>query len=214
MSKKVSSEDYIKLRKLLSSGHSPIEVSIEVNNNEEKVKITLLSPDNKQKIFKSTEEDVVLFAFSIQNMCDVDGNFSLGEVKNLEEFFNNLQKLYDPDNKKFHEARIKVLRGETTIEYVPHRLLREFLELGKYSNSKSYSLLRDDYFIIKYLHIEQLKQVNDGLLRIRNQNSKKTEIFNLVLDLFRRSFHKDPNFLKNYQLFQKYNIAESMDLLV
>jgi hypothetical protein len=214
MDKKGVSQDYIKLRKLFSTGYSPIEVNIEINNDQENVTITLLSPDQKKEFFKSSQSDVVVFAFSIKSMSDIYGDFKMGEIKDLTKYFDTLREFYDPENKKLQKARKDILDNKVSIDYVPHNLIKRFLEEGVTTSSKSFLKLRDDYYVIRCLHIEELKMVHDGLTRIRNQKSVKTEIFDLTLDLFRRAFHQDTNFLKNYQLFQKYNLADVMELLV
>ncbi len=213
MDKKGASQDYIKLRRLFSAGYSPIEVNIEIKNNQENVTLTLLSPDQKKEIFKTSQSDVVPFAFSIQSMSDIYGDFTMGEIKDLTKYYDILREFYDPENKKFHKARKDILDNKVSIDYVPHNLINRFLEEGA-TSSKSFLKLRDDYYVIRCLHIEELKMVHEGLTRIRDQKSVKTEIFDLTLDLFRKAFHQDKIFLKNYQLFQKYNLADVMELLV
>ena len=213
MSKK-SSTDYIKLRKLINSGYIPTNISIEINQNNEKTTIKLKGNKGKTVQVESQEEDVVLFAFSIKQVFNKQGLSMVGQVKDLSLFYDTLENLYDPQNIKFNEAVSKIIKGDVKIEYVPHDLLLRFLDDPASKRYKPYLKLRDDYYIIKYSHIEHLKNIHAGLISIRNQKSLKTKIFNTTLDLFRKTFHNDKNFVKNYQLFQKYNKTDVINLLI
>lgn len=213
MSKKAS-KDYIQLRKLLGNGYTPNSINIEINKNDEKATIQLQKEGAKKLTFVSKEGDVVLFAFSVKQVFNKQGESIVGEVSDLGLFYDTLEKFYDPQNKKFQEAVSKIINRETKIEYVPHDLLRRFLEDPATKRYKPYLKLRDDYYIIKILHIEHLKTIHAALTLIRNQKSIKTKIFNTVLDLFRKTYHGEGNFVKNYQLFQKYNKVDPLDLLI
>jgi len=213
MNKKASA-DYIKLRKLISEGYKPVNIKIEITPGKEKTSIELKNSENKDVTLRSSEEDVCLFGFSIKQLFDKQGLSVIGAVKDLGLFYDTLEKLIDRDKKRFNEAVNQVVKGEAKIEYVPHNLLRRFLEDPATKNCKQYLKLRDDYHVIKFLHIEHLKQVYVGLLSIRKQKSLKTKIFDTILDLFKKAFHQDKNFVKNYQLFQKYNKADAIDLLM
>ena len=213
MNKKASA-DYIKLRKLINEGYVPSNINIKITPTSEETSIELRNAENKAVTLQSFEEDVVLFAFSVKQVFNKQGLPMTGEIKDLGLFYDTLEKLYDPDNKKFKEAVAQVVNDKTKMEYVPHDLLKHFLEDPAASNYNQYLKLRDDYYVIKFLHVEHLKQVYAGLLSIRNQKSLKTKIFDTTLDLFRKAFHHNPNFVKNYQLFQKYNKADATDLLI
>lgn len=211
---KKASVDYIKLRKLINDGYVPGNINTKITPTSEETSIELKNAENKIVTLHSLEGDVVLFAFSVKQVFSKQGLSMTGEVKDLGLFYETLEKFYDPDNKKYNDAVSQVISGKNKIEYVPHDLLKRFLEDPTTSNYKQYLKLRDDYYAIKFLYIEHLKQVNAGLLSIRNQKSLKTTIFDTILDLFRKAFHHDPNFVKNYQLFQKYNKADATDLLI
>jgi hypothetical protein len=213
MNKKASA-DYIKLRKLISDGYVPGNINIKITPTSEETSIELKRTKNKTVTLHSFEGDVILFAFSVKQVFNKQGLSVTGEIKDLGLFYDTLEKLFDPDNKKFKEAVAQVVNGKTKIEYVPHDLLKRFLEDPATSSYKQYLKLRDDYYVIKFLHVEYLKQVYAGLLSIRNQKSLKTKIFDTTLDLFKKAFHHDPNFVKNYQLFQQYNKADATDLLI
>lgn len=213
MNKKASA-DYIRLRKLISDGYIPGNINIKITPTSEETSIELKNAENKTITLQSFEGDVALFAFSVKQVFNKQGLSMTGEVKDLGLFYETLEKFYDPDNKKYNDAVSQVISGKNKIEYVPHDLLKRFLEDPATSNYKQYLKLRDDYYVIKFLHVEHLKQVYAGLLSIRNQKSLKTKIFDTTLDLFRKAFHHDPNFVKNYQLFQKYNKADATDLLI
>lgn len=211
---KKASDDYIKLRKLINDGYVPGNINIKITPNSEDTSIELRGTKNETITLHSFEGDVALFAFSVKQVFNKQGLSMTGEVKDLGLFYDTLEKLFDPDNKKFKEAVAQLANGKSKIEYVPHDLLKRFLEDPTTSNYKQYLKLRDDYYVIKFLHVEHLKLVYAGLLSIRNQKSLKTKIFDTTLDLFKKAFHHDPNFVKNYQLFQKYNKADATDLLI
>ncbi len=211
---KQASPDYIQLRKLISSGYEPVNISINITPDSERATIELRNTKNETTKIQSSEEDVVLFGFSIKQIFNRQGMSITGEVKDLGLFYDTIEKFYDPQNKKFNEAVNQVINGKVKMEYVPHDLLLKFLDDPTLKKYEPYLKLRDDYYVIKFLHVEHLKQVYAGLLAIRNQKSLKTKIFDTTLDLFRKAFHHDPNFVKNYQLFQKYNKADATDLLI
>ncbi|HIH11854.1 TPA: hypothetical protein HA241_06705 [Candidatus Woesearchaeota archaeon] len=213
MNKKASA-DYIKLRKLINDGYVPGNINIKITPTSEETSIELRNAENKTIALQSFEGDVVLFAFSVKQVFNKQGLSMTGEVKDLGLFYETLEKFYDPDNKKYNDAVSQVISSKNKIEYVPHDLLKRFLEDPATSSYRQYLKLRDDYYVIKFLHVELLKQVYAGLLSIRNQKSLKTKIFDTTLDLFKKAFHHDPNFVKNYQLFQKYNKADATDLLI
>jgi len=214
MDKMKTSDDYIKLRKLLNSGYKPNEINIQIGKNSANATIFLQTPNGEIINLKSSEDDVTMFAFSVKSLFDRYGNLALGEVKDLNTFYNDLEALVDRDNKKFHEARRELFQGKVNIEYSPHLLLRQLLEEKSSGKYKTYLRLKTDYYLIKVLHIEEMKIIYDGMQRIRKQKSVKTKIFDLTLNLFKNAFHKDSNFLKNYQLFQKFNKADVMDILI
>jgi len=211
---KKASADYIKLRKLINDGYVPGNINIKITPTSEETSIELRNAENKTIALQSFEGDVVLFAFSVKQVFNKQGLSMTGEVKDLGLFYETLEKFYDPDNKKYNDAVSQVISSKNKIEYVPHDLLKRFLEDPATSSYRQYLKLRDDYYVIKFLHVELLKQVYAGLLSIRNQKSLKTKIFDTTLDLFKKAFHHDPNFVKNYQLFQKYNKADATDLLI
>lgn len=213
MSKKASA-DYIRIRKLIGLGFEPIKVKIDITSNGESVAIEFQNIKNKVIKIQSTEDDVILFSFSIKQTFNKQGVPMLGEVKDLVRFYDTLENFYDPQNKKFNDAIARFVNDKMKMKYVPHDLLLRFLEDPTSKEYKPYLKLRDDYYVIKFLHVQHLKQVYESLLSIRNEDSPKTIIFNKTLDLFRKVFHRNSNFVKNYQLFQKYNKADVMDLLV
>lgn len=208
------SEDYIKLRKLLATGYIPTIINVKLGERNEKATITLNPEKGDSIIFESGADDVIMFSFSLQFLFDQHGNSLIGEVKDLGKFYDELKMLVDTDNKKFHTARTEMIQGKVSIKYFPHLLLRQFLEEKSHKNYKPYLKLKEDYYFIKVVHIEEMKMIYEGMQRIRKQQSIKTKIFDLTLDLFKNAFHQNPNFLKNYQLFQKFNKADVMDILV
>lgn len=214
MNKLRAGEDYIKLRKLLAAGYTPSAINVKFGGENEKATITLNPKEGEPIAFESKDDDVIMFSFSLKFLFDQQGNSLIGEVKDLNKFYDEAKMLFDPNNEKFHIARNQILQGKVKINYFPHLLLRQFLEDTSKTNHKPYLQLKDDYFIIRVLHVEEMKMVYEGLMKIRNQKSLKTKIFDLTLDLFRQAFHKDKNFLLNYQLFQKYNKADIMDILL
>jgi len=213
MNKPKVSKDYIQLRKRIGSDHTPTEVKVTLGEAE-KATITLVPEKGKTIIFESSADDVILFCFSLKSLFDQRGNSLIGEVRDLNKFYDDVQTFIDLDNKKLHAARDEIVQGKVDIKYVPHLLLRQFLEEGSHRNHKPYLKLKEDYFCIKILQVEEMKMVYDGMLRIRKQQSLKTRIFDTTLDLFKYAFHKEPIFLKNYQLFQKFNKADVMDILI
>lgn len=207
------SKDYIRLRELFAKGYAPKTISIKLGVPSDTATIDLKVEEGEDISLTSSSRDVVLLAFSLKSLHNKYGDPSLGEVRDLDKFFQEAEMLADVDKERLKAAGKILMEGKSSYSYFPHRLFRSFMEEDSDKNYKPYLKLKDDYHIIKALQIEELKIMLDAINRIRNQNSEKTQIFNLILDLF-RVFHRDSNFLRNYHLFQKFNQTEPMDTLI
>lgn len=208
-----ASDDYKKLRKLLRENHTIESISIDIGSEGEKTAINLKKTDGSIIVFESRESDVAMFGFSVKQSYDKKGISLIGEVKSIEQYYNNIEQLYDPENKKFNEEVKQLLEGKKAMEYVPHDLLKQFLEDPSTTKYKPYLKLIEDYYVIKYSHLLHIQELHQGITSIKRQKSQKTKIFETVLDLFRLAFRQEGNFVKVYQEFQKYNTSDPLDLL-
>jgi hypothetical protein len=206
-----ASEDYVKLRELIGAGYIPVEINIKLQNDKESATLELQKGDELIRI-TSLDGDVVFFAFTVKQLFNKLGAPVIGEIVDLNDFYNTLQKLNDPENKKLNEVRDQLISGSASIDYNPHDLIHSFLE-DPSRLYKPYLKLRDDYYLIKCLHVEHLKVVCAGIVSIKKQAGLKNKIFNSILDLFNKAFHQNKNFVKNYQQFQRYNQVNAFHLL-
>src|SRR5579872_2719954 len=183
-----ASKDYIKLKKLLLQGYKPEHISVNLSDTNEKATITLVKNKLSETI-TSSEEDVIMLSFSLKSLFDQKGNSLLGEVKDLGKLYDDAKMLYDPDNKKLHAARAEIIKGNVNLKYVPHLLLRQFLEETSFNRSKPYLILKDDYYFIKVLQLEEIKIMYAGSEGLRKQVGFKKIIYDVIQELFKNAFH-------------------------
>src|SRR5579863_1859935 len=147
--------------------------------------------------FSSTEPDVVNYALHIRQTIDSDGNYELVAYKDLEQYYRDIDFLFDAEQTKLNLAFRDLAEGRYRFDFDPDDLIERFL-LSRRRESKEFSKLKSEHFHIAahcmnaaayaLQQYEQVKARTPGL-----------ESYHQAIDtVYMKAFRSDQNFVKNY----------------
>ncbi len=192
----MASNDFNNLMDLLFEQKHRIEnVTTNLGNNGTgRVRISFAGVTDT---YSSIEPDVVRYALHLKNTIDSDGNYELVAIKDLEQYYRDIDFLYDPEKSKINQAYRDLVEGQYIFEFDPDELVEEFL-LSNNRKSKKFSKLKSEHFYITAHCLDQAK----GALQRYEEMKEKTpgiERCHLAIEqIYIKAFRSDRNFVKNY----------------
>ncbi len=171
----------------------------------------ILQKDSKQITFDSNEEDVSLFAFSLQKTFDRNGNNVFVNIRDPEAYYQDVQYLLDESKIHRNQALEELLSGKYKFKYNPKKLIDEFI-LSPNRRSKRYLTLKNDYFRI----LSNYAIISKRLLEIQKKTEEEfpdmAERLNLIDEVLMKCFRRGENVIKCYLKYKKYMNLDIDDL--
>jgi len=147
--------------------------------------------------FSSKEPDVVKYALRLRHTIDSDGNYELVAVKDLDQYYRDVDFLLDAEQSKLHQAYRDLAEARYTFDFDPDMLIEEFL-LSNNRKSRKFSKLKSEHF---HIAAHCMNAAGHALQQYEQMKSKTPgfETYHHAIEkVYMKAFRSDPNFVKNY----------------
>jgi hypothetical protein len=215
----MKSDDLKKLLDLLGTYHYRIESHVfeskRIPNTElYEDTVSFLLKNGKDEInFKSSEEDVIKFVFSLERAITDTGEIEFGRFEDLNKYWSELDYLFTDEAIKTQDAVQRLRRGEFEFSYMPEDLLFEFLS-AKHPNSKKFEPLKNNYFEIRaHYHILSQRAL-EQIERLKKENPKIEQNSRIIDEILMKAYRSDRNFMINLKKFSKSIDLDLNDLIL
>lgn len=199
----MSSKDFKDLMSLLFEKRQRIE-EVTTNLNGDSTGEAHIRFRGVPDTFSSKEPDVVMYTLHIRQTIDADGNCELVAFKDLEQYYRDIDFLFNSQQFKVQRALLELATGRYTFDFDPDELVEEFL-LSNCRKSKKFLKLKTEHFRIVAHCIRAAKHE----LKRHEETAANTPWFNryyeAIEQIYMKSFRKDENFVKNYILHKTTN---------
>lgn len=179
----------------------------------QKVTITLEKGDNRV-ILESAEEDFCIYAIQLQGIVDSEGDYQMVPVKNVQQYWNDLEYLIDEHHGHLNTARRDNEQGKFPCRYEDLQssayLIQEFLKRRRNVKDQRFATLKRDYHHILAAAL-MLSQIT--LLAQKQLEASRPNVKPLILQLDRLflPFRQQGNPIKNFKHYRAYVTFDVVD---
>ena len=185
----------------------------------QKVTITLEKDDNRI-ILESAEEDFCLYAIQLQGIVDTEGDYQIVPIKNVQQYWDDLEYFIDNDRTHFNTARRDNEQGKFPCRYEDLQssayLIQEFLERRRNIKNQQFVPLKRDYhhLLVAALMLSHITLIGQKQLEASRQNVKSVirQLEPLLLP-FRQKGNPIKNF-KHYRAYITFDIIDWQDNII
>ncbi len=163
----------------------------------------VLEKDGKYVKIESSELDFIKYSFELRQVVDTGGEFKFRRVKNLEQYYNDIEMLIDEKRDKLKDAANKIISKEFAFAYDPPKLVDRFLKnQGNKGNVEFLCLKRDYHYILAkaFLRSQEMLNLHKGII----QKYPQTKNIFTAMDKIMKSFWPTKNPIKNYNYYRSF----------
>jgi hypothetical protein len=192
----MASKDFENLMDLLFKKGQRIE-KVTTNFNGDGTEQAHISFIGATDTFSSKEHDVVRYTFHLRHTIDSDGNYELVAVKDIEQYYRDIDFLQDAEQSKIQQAYRDLAAAGYAFDFDPDELIEEFL-LSNNRKSRKFSKLKSEHF---HIAAHCMIAAAHALQQYELLKSKTPgfETYHYAIEkVYMKAFRSDPNFVKNY----------------
>jgi len=192
----MASKDFEHLMDLLFTKGQRIEqFTVDFDGNgTEQARISFIGTTDT---FSSTEPDVVRYTLHLRHTIDSDGNYELVAVKDIEQYYRDVDFLYDAERSKLHQAYRDLAEARYTFDFDPDKLIEEFL-LSHNRKLKKFSKLKSEHSYIAAHCMNAARYALQQYELLKSQAPGFESYHYAIEKVYMKAFRSDPNFVKNY----------------
>lgn len=211
------SDDYRDLmRRIHEEGYEPQSVRLNVERVADSYKETTsieLEKDGQVETFTSEQHDVAEFGWKMKTMTNAEGEPEFRKVRDLDQYWEEVDFLIDEDGTKLEDAMTQVAEGDFTFSYDPDAFLEEALLEADRPHAKRYKPLKRDYFRIVAYYMLAGRQTMEGREQLVDRVPGSEKFMEATEEIL---IHLRPsgNPMKDFRFYRQYvalNLPEFVD---
>ena len=203
----MASQDFVDLMAKLHQDRYDI-ISIKINaerfgDNFPIVATIVLEKGGEHITLQSSETDFVRYLFELQGVVDTDGKYGFRRLKDLNQYWTDVEHLIDEDHSKLKEAVKEIISGSFIFTYDASKLIDEFLRSERNARNEDFLTLKRDYH---YILANALLFSEEMLKAQKSLTSKFPEAKRVIqaVDSIMKSFWRTGNAIKDYKFYRSY----------